>query len=511
MKNELSKEFNFLKETLEIMPKNNKKNKAKYLEYLNDKLEHYQSLEKDVLKEINIRANKFYESSNFISFDNVLLDKIKEEIELQNEWNTPYEKSKLDYYIYEIIHFYKDDFTNLNEDISKAIQIFSKVGVKLEKKDFKYGPYTSIYMECFLENIDNIKSNKLQKCFNEIYWKCPNIIFYIGLNFKYLYYYYEKKFIKYYINKKNTSLELKNTYLEKYNQAKENKIKTKGNIINLFLKEKLDIKSYSKEKKEEYINNFLDKEKYINTFFDKEDNKSIFGLYNCLIEYQFYLEIKLLIDDFIKNYQEKDKEKNIYKNLLKEIKKEEKKLFKEEKKYRFLLKIKKQEKAEMILLKINNLLDDLKEKYYLLDYNKVKEKISLMNDNITYYEILDFLLSYYTYTRKLFEDNMEESTNDEINKAIKDTKDKIISIKYQLLNNITVKEKINIPRVIADRYRLINYKITDTDINSNLSNFIDIILKLQIIEYMEELNLDYGDILFLVNVNKLGIIQLPSN
>ena len=63
MKNELSKEFNFLKETLEIMPKNNKKNKAKYLEYLNDKLEHYQSLEKDVLKEINIRANKFYESS----------------------------------------------------------------------------------------------------------------------------------------------------------------------------------------------------------------------------------------------------------------------------------------------------------------------------------------------------------------------------------------------------------------------------------------------------------------
>ncbi len=502
MKNELNQEFNSLKETLEIMPKNNKKNKAKYLEYLNDKLEHYQSLEKDILKEINIRANKFYESSNPISFDNITLDKIKEEIELQNEWNTPYEKSRLDYYIYEIIHFYKDDFTNLNEDIAKTIQIFSKVGIKLEKKDFNYGPYTSIYMECFLENIDNLKSDKLQNCFNEIYWKCPNIIFHIGLNFRYLYYYYEKKFIKYYINKNNTSFELKNTYLEKYNKEKEKKRKTKGNIIHLFLKGELDIKAYSKEKKEEYINTFLDK---------KEDTKPIFGLYNCLIEYQFYLEIKFLIDDFLKNYQEKDKSKDIYKNLLKEIKKEEKNLFKKEKKYQFLLKIKKAEKAEMVLLEINELLDSLKEKYYLLDYNKVKERISLMNDNITYYEILEFLLSYYIYTRKLFEENREESSNDEINKAIKDTKDKLISIKYQLLNNITVKEEVNIPRVIADHYRLINFKITDSDITSNLSNLIDLILKLQIIEYMEELKLDYRDILFLVNVNKLGITQLPSN
>ena len=62
MKNELSQEFNSLKEALEIMPKNNKKNKAKYLEYINDKLETYQSLEKNILKEINIRANKIYKS-----------------------------------------------------------------------------------------------------------------------------------------------------------------------------------------------------------------------------------------------------------------------------------------------------------------------------------------------------------------------------------------------------------------------------------------------------------------
>ena len=197
--------------------------------------------------------------------------------------------------------------------------------------------------------------------------------------------------------------------------------------------------------------------------------------------------------------------------MLKEIKKEEKKLFKKEKKYQFLLKIKKEEKAEMVLLEINELLDCLKEKYYLLDYSKVKEKISLMNDNMTYYEILEFLLSYYIYTRKLFEDNMEESNNDEINKAIKNAQDKLISIKYQLLNNITVKEDVNIPRIIADHYRLINFKITDSDITANLSNLIDLIIKLQIIEYMKELKLDYNDILFLVNVNKLGIIQLPSN
>ena len=181
MVNDLKDEFVSLVEVLEIMPKNNKKNRVKYFEYIDDKIDIYMKKKEIVLDEIKRRYCDLYEESS--SFDDFELLELKDSIKKKNIFNTAYEKSGLDFYVYEIIHFYKDDFDNLNQDIENAIKIFENVGLRLSWKDFCYNPYVTVYMKAFFQNRDNLSFDDLKKCFDSVYWKCPNIIFYIGLNF----------------------------------------------------------------------------------------------------------------------------------------------------------------------------------------------------------------------------------------------------------------------------------------------------------------------------------------
>lgn len=497
MVNDLKNEFVSLVEVLEIMPKNNKKNRVKYFEYIDDKIDIYMKKKEIVLDEIKRRYCDLYEESS--SFDDFELLELKDSIKKKNIFNTAYEKSGLDFYVYEIIHFYKDDFDNLNQDIENAIKIFENVGLRLSWKDFCYNPYVTVYMEAFFQNRDNLPFDDLKKCFDSVYWKCPNIIFYIGLNFKYLYYRYYKKFDRCYLSSGDEEYSsIKKKYFDCYVELMNKKNNSRGNLIQLFFSGSYSIGEYNNEKRDSYRNNISD---YC------IDNGVIDSFYSCLKEYKFYLDYQFLIDHFKSIYLEKDKYKDCYKKLLKEIKKDEKKLFLKVKKYHFLLKWKKDEKALILLLDINNLLDSLKDKYSLLEVNKVREKISFMNDNVSYYCIFDFLLGYFTYLRTLFEERYPDYSFDEITRAIDDFYDRFISLSYQVINHIMVKEDVNIPQIIADHYRLLNLKVIDSSIASDLDVVMDNVFKLKVIDLMDKLHLSYDDMLFLCNVKKLGIVK----
>ena len=101
-----------------------------------------------------------------------------------NQYSTSYEKIGLYRLVYEIMHFYKDDFDALNDDINSAITCFKEVGVIVKEELFCYSPYVKEYMNLILNKAGE---EKIKNCFENIYWKCPNIIFQIALNFKYLY------------------------------------------------------------------------------------------------------------------------------------------------------------------------------------------------------------------------------------------------------------------------------------------------------------------------------------
>ena len=98
MVNDLKDEFVSLVEVLEIMPKNNKKNRVKYFEYIDDKIDIYMKKKEIVLDEIKRRYCDLYEESS--SFDDFELLELKDSIKKKNIFNTSYEKSGLDFCVY---------------------------------------------------------------------------------------------------------------------------------------------------------------------------------------------------------------------------------------------------------------------------------------------------------------------------------------------------------------------------------------------------------------------------
>ena len=108
MTEELNNRINSIKEVLSNMPKNNKKNKLKYIEYLSNILKEYQQQIQELEKEIKARQDKILIKikQNTIDFSNINIQKkeIEEKLVIVNQYNTPYEKINLDKTIYEIMH-----------------------------------------------------------------------------------------------------------------------------------------------------------------------------------------------------------------------------------------------------------------------------------------------------------------------------------------------------------------------------------------------------------------------
>lgn len=500
MLEELNNKINSIKEVLSNMPKNNKKNKVKYVEYLSKLLEEYDKLSQELEKEIMSRQGKIISKikKNTIDFSNI--DTTKKDCEddflMLNEYNTPYEKINLDKIIYEIMHFYKDDFDALNEDINSAITCFKEVGVIVKEELFCYSPYVKEYMSLIL---NESSLEKLKECFDNLYWKCPNIIFQIALNFKYLYYKYEKNFIKYYqLKKKKIDIkELTCKYNELIKEKQNKEDSDLSNLLTKFLDKSINITDYTEDKILKYESSLSN---------EKIDIDIINKFYNSLYEYQGYLEYSYIIDEFIKLYNEKDKYKNIYKNSLKEIKKIESKIIKINKKIIMQEKyFNNSKKKNTLLLNLNEQIELVKIKYDELEYNKFYEIISTLDDNFSYYDILNLSLSYYIYLKKVIEKENEGITDEEINIKISSLKYFLLNPSLNILKNIKIKENVDIALLISDRYKLLNLNITKDDIENNTTSLMDTLEKLKINNVIKNSNVTYEEFLFLFDIKDIVI------
>ena len=179
------------KEILSTMPQNNEKNKKIYKEKIEEIKKEYEKYKSDILdifskrynEEINISIDKSIEN-----FSN-RLNTIKNLMYLLNDEQTSYEKMGLDINIYKLEKYYKENLENVNEQIASCIEKFHMVGIELNIEDFNYVSYVKEYMEVFLQELqkDDIHSKKLKTAFEQIYWKCPDIIRNIALNFRNIY------------------------------------------------------------------------------------------------------------------------------------------------------------------------------------------------------------------------------------------------------------------------------------------------------------------------------------
>lgn len=496
MINDYVEKINTQKEVLQALPTNNIKNKKNYNEEVGKLISLYNEDKKLVLEEITKRNNGYSSCKKDDSIDistneiNNLLDNIS----LLNKYNSSYEKSKLDIRIYDLENFSDDNISKVNDNIYDIIKIFDLVNVKLSKDDFKYSYYANLYMSKFLESYDNDKES-LVSYFEKIYWKCPNIINHIALNFKYLYYSNKKKFDVYYdslvdnYNKDNIT----GKYSSLYSELEDKKRNDKYLLLNCFLDGTLNISDYSDDKVNKLYISIL------NNSNNNDVNDEIIKLYYSLNEYKYYLKYKYIIDDIKKLYAEKDKYKGIYNSKKKEISKLEKSKDKINNKINKCIKKNNMKKFAFLNGNINNNIDELKKLYLEFENNYFLEQIYGMNEENTLYDVMMLIASNYNYLVNINKDN-----DVDIESLIKEVNVFIYNPYNSIFDNVWINDDKDIASIIVDRYNLFNFNINkdlldDGNIDTLINNIETIINSI----FMKKNDITFDKVKFILDSNKI--------
>lgn len=491
MKNEYVKNIDTYKEVLQALPKNNDKNKKIYLDKVRELIIKYKNDFALVKKEIEIR-NKCYltiEHNEKIEVLNKEIDEIRNGRGYVNKYSRAYEKSGLDVKLYQLGHYYTIDLEMVNDTIIRVINIFREVGVDISIDEINYSYYANKYLnKLYMIRNDSSYQEQMKQVFEEIYWKCPDIINHITLNFKYLYYKYEKFFDKY-----------SNEMLDKYSKLVldddyENKCILRDNlirdskdiIINKFISGELNINDYTSDKIDKLLENLLD----INNY-KKED---IIDLDNTLYEYREYLMLSYLIIDMKNLYNDRDKYKGIFNKKMKEIKKIEKSLFKDNAKVK-----KNNKKFDYYNNKINSDIMKLKECYEELERDYFLEQISMLGEDATIFDLISLASSNYNYLVDLFKKN-DKNIKEEL-KRIND----LVNYPYiNIINNIWIKDEKEIDLIIVDKYNLYGFKLNREMLS--LDNIDKLISDIKIIidgKLLEKHNLSDEKIKFIKDSNMI--------
>ena len=217
------------KEILSVLPKNNKKNLNIYKEKAAEIKRRYDTYLNEIKMEIKRRVVKITSIS-----PNPKIEETTKEIEemrdirILNENITSFEKMELDEILFVLKRFYKNNLELVNDSIVKCLERFKKVGIKLKASDFNYSVYTKEYMKVFFSELKkgDINSTEVKENFEQIYWKCSDIIMQIELNFRSIYLKNEKEIDKYFENEKKLMINEiglnEKEAVQKYNALKRN-------------------------------------------------------------------------------------------------------------------------------------------------------------------------------------------------------------------------------------------------------------------------------------------------
>ena len=481
------------KEILSNMPVNTKKNKERYVEEVNKIEEIYKLYEKEILTEL---SNRFKEKMSDIT-QNTSYEKLERRMsDLQeiyrylNEMNTSYEKMQIDRIIYRIRKFYKENLDNINYEILKYIELFKNVDIVLDIQDFQYSQYTNEYMQVFFKEKEHIKNGEysmnLKDTFDEIYWKCPDIIVHIELNLRYIYLKYESKINKFYakvrnqilqdgIKKEDVRREINNLKQEIY----EEKNHDKYTIINKFFNGELKIGDYEENKIKSEYEKIIDVDmSEVSIQKQKEINDNISKFLENLYEYKSYLKFKFILDDIKEIYKQKENYKNIYNTNIKEIENLEKNFQKISKTMDKKAVFRGKSTSERNIVKYNELINDIRESYKKLDtnkiYNKVYEKI---NNESTIYDVFEFANSFNGYVRDTIIKYFPTIETEELEEKVVELDEFVNYQNIKIINNINILEDKDIALIIKDRYSLLNFNISKTDLDEDNIETLTTLLK----------------------------------
>ncbi len=530
--------LNFINEDIETkrtllttLPTKTNTNKKKFNETLDVMIKKYDAYLSSVRNYMLAKSRSFALKSD--NDDSV--EKIKERIEaldnvrfLLNPFNTYFEKMGFDDLLYQINHYYVFNFNSLNDIINGFLDKFELIGIKLTSDDFNYTCYVHEYMSSFLEvRYKKAKDyEKVSEIFEQIYWINPEIVEHIELNFRKLIKINEKKFEMYITKIQKNAMSnnnVKNYYecLEKLQSLYiELNMKNKEDINDIVTKSlngEIDVEQLrdgSKVKKNAYDalipDSALEDPKAMNRIV-----KALDKLRLNIEEYNSYLTLVPLIENFKEEYfkfitdtpkkgetkELHDVKENINSKEL-ELEKINKKILSGKPGFFEFKSDSSLKQLKMESLQKAKELSDLYKKY---DEEYFKDKVlNLLTKSMT---VTDFLNLYYSFDyfkkiaiRKVY--NLE--TYADVLKYSDNFDMFAMDPTNLIIDGVFVFEENEIPKVIANKYRLNNIRINEEDLQEEnldaLLNKILIILRESVIEKSE---LTVDKIWFMQNVEKL--------
>lgn len=481
------------KEILKTLPKNNKKNVSKYLNYINDLKKEFIDKKNRVSlaidnKKINIML-KLTEKINYDEMSNDI-EALKSKMYIVNDYNTSYEKMGFDKLLY-YMEYEGHTLDTINDCIKACLSKFEEVGVLLKLDDFKYTPVVYDYMSHYYKN------EQVKEYFESIYWKYPNIVSHLQITFRNLYLKNKKYFDKYFINK---SSELKLDLISTYQSYKRNYDNTFNNdifnIYNMFINKSIIPIDYTDAKIEQLINNYCEDSSNYLELLDK--------LRNTLMEYNSYLSFKYIIEDMNKLFLEKDKYKNSVKLKLKEISKAESSLSKVTKKI-FAYK-KKNKDVSVLETEMSSIVDNIKILYDSLDCDKFNEILMTFTSSDGLNKFLELSYSYYIYYAKCLKNVNKEANLEDIELSMNNLQNLLLSPYNTLINNININDRNNLEKIIVERYNLSSIKINSSNVEDSnaIQSIIDDINRIMRANVIKNSEISLEDIEFICNINELN-------
>ena len=460
MMEELEQKYDELRTVIETLPVNTKYNRKRKVECIDDEIKHDKEIISLIEKEVEERLAPLRGLGV-----NTNIKKMEEEIEkcnIINEWNpynTPYEKMHLDYYLYQLHRYYKEDLDALNECIKRIIESFKKVEIELKPEEFNYNVDAKEYMSFLLT--EHTKE-EIKECFESIYWKNSDLIKIIELNFKSIYLKYEKKIVKYYVArheeflKSHTDEEIHEMRLKLSNELRNLEGTDPYQNLSKFVDYTYLLKDFSEVE--------FDRRKSL-YFSDENYNlDNLLKIDSSLEEYDILIKYNYLLKDMRARLEKKEEYKNALANALKDISKDEDKITKMVSKQSAKPKLffKKKKVDDKWLFDYNQVLNDLSTKYDALDDLRLNDLImNTLNKDSTVYEVLKLVVSNYLYFVARTKELEDGADINEINKRYDELKYMVYNRNnYMLLSNLALLDERQIKQIISDKYTLENINIS---------------------------------------------------
>ena len=532
----IEKDIEAKKTLIGTMPTKTKTNKRKFNQTLDDIKDTYEDYKANIKNYLIAKGRKLD-----IEEEKQNIEKLKDKIEelehlkfLLNPSNTYFEKMGFDSLLYKINNFNTLNFDSLNDIINEFLDKFELVGISLRGKDFDYTCYVHEYMSSFLDVRYHVVKNynKVSEIFEQIYWVNPELINHIELNFRRLIKENEKKFENY-ITILQKEVMTKNgisnyaSCLEKLQHAyidlNMTDIESISEIIEGAKKGTINIEQYFEDNKtrKSAFDSLISEN--IDITIPKEMDKvckSLDKLRLNIQEYQNYIEFKVFFEYFKQEYegliptgeQKNTKDSKVEKPSKKvedEINKKEAELQKLNKKIFSgrpgLFEFKSDNDLNRLKREAVFLANELYQLYKSHDTEIFKEKImDMLSHTLSVSDILNLYYSHDYYKKITLQNVYNLKDYDTILKYSENFDLFAMNPTNIIMMGVPIFKEINIPEIIANKYRLNNIKIIEDDLSEeNLDSLLNKILLILRTNNISNSKISVEEIWFLAEVEKI--------